>query len=221
LYNLTQLNLNVQLLGWIKLQKDIEIKFWLHVLTFWIFFLFVGWWTIIASMVIFLMCHQHFKFWTYPTIILMEVFQHIIPQHVHYLWNICKCFEFSSLQDLKCLFIAMNLFYFKESVVGSSFNQKNWKLKRTTIYVALINYSYSVYIHHTHHEIKSYRVQVQLILTRFTHRQNLKHYIKHLLDIAIWKAIFILIVNLNPSKSYFFLFSRGKLMVFWTCPTSK
>jgi hypothetical protein len=40
---------------------------------------------------------------------------------------------------------------------------------------------------HTHHEIKSYRVEAQLILTRFTHRQNLKRYVKHLLDIAIWK----------------------------------
>jgi thiaminase len=91
----------------------------------------------------------------------------------------------------------MNLFY--ELVVDSSLNQKNWKLKRTTIYVALITYSYSVYIHHTHHEGKSYRVQVQFILTSFTRRQNLKHYIKHLLDIANRKKIYILIINLNPS----------------------
>jgi hypothetical protein len=83
------------------------------------------WWTIITSMVIFLMCLQHFKCWTYLRINLMEAFQHIILQSVHYLSNICKCFEFSSLQDLKCLFIAMNLFYLKESFVDSSFNQKN------------------------------------------------------------------------------------------------
>jgi hypothetical protein len=67
-----------------------------------------------------------------------------------------------------------------------------------------------VYIHHIHCEISSYKVQVQLILTKFTHRQSLKHYIKHLLDIAIWKTIYILIVNLNPSKSNFHMFSEGK-----------
>jgi len=53
----------------------------------------------------------------------MEAFQHLIPQIVHYLSNICKCFNFSSLQDLKRLFIAMNLFYIKEPFVDSSFNQ--------------------------------------------------------------------------------------------------
>ncbi len=53
----------------------------------------------------------------------MEAFQHLIPQIVHYLSNIFKCFKFSSLQDLKRLFIAMNLFYIKELFVNSSFNQ--------------------------------------------------------------------------------------------------
>ncbi len=76
-------------------------------------------------------------------------------------------------------------------------------------------------MHPTHHEIKSYRVQVELILTRLTHRQNLEYYIKHLLDIAILKTIYILIVNLNPSNSNFHLFSKGKLMVLGRCPTSK
>jgi len=75
-------------------------------------------------MVIFLMYHQHFKFWTYLKINLMEAFQHLIPRFVYYLSNIFKRFKFSSLQDLKHLFIAMNLFYIKESFVDSYFNQK-------------------------------------------------------------------------------------------------
>jgi len=62
---------------------------------------------------------------------------------------------------------------------------------------------------------------MQLILTRITRRQNPKHYIKWLLDIAIWKKNYIAIVNPNPSKSIFCILSRGKLMVLWTCPTSK
>jgi hypothetical protein len=127
---LSRLSLNVQLIGWIETIKwywnKLLVACFLHL----DILCFVGWWAIITSMVIFLMCHQHFKFWTYLRINLMEAFQHIIPQIVRYLSNICKYFQFSSLQNLKCLFIAMNLIYLKESFVDS-FNKNNWKLKRT------------------------------------------------------------------------------------------
>ncbi len=62
---------------------------------------------------------------------------------------------------------------------------------------------------------------MQLILTRSTHRQSPKHYIKGLLDIVIWKTIYILIINPNPSKNIICHLFRGKLMVLWTCPTLK
>jgi hypothetical protein len=107
--NLSWFYLNVQLIGWIKLQKYIEINFWLHV-SFWIFLCFVGWWTIITSMVVqqphngkkidilFIYIHpwpiwlNQFFFVTYLDWNLSPWLPYKLLQKKLYLWNIqSKC----------------------------------------------------------------------------------------------------------------------------------